>query len=595
MTGQQLLVFVILGATLVMFAWNRWRYDVVSIMALLAVALTGLVRPEDVFSGFAHPAVITVAAVLVLSRGLLNAGVVDSIARLIGRAGNRPAVQVVLLTAFVALCSAFMNNVGALALLMPVSIWISRRAGFSPALVLMPLAFGSLLGGTITLIGTPPNMIIAAYRAETAAAEPFGMFAFLPVGIGITIAGVLFISLIGWRLVPKRLEASAAADLFQINDYLTEVRVPENSRFAGKTLHELFVMMRKEADVQMVAFERDKKRERFPSFYTILQPGDVLQIEADTDDLKKVLDDTGFELAESVEKEDSEGKKQGDFSAIEAVVTPDSMMVGRTAVGLNLRQAHRINLLAVARQGQRIRERLGDVRFVPGDILLVHGNEEKLGQVLSDLGCLPLAERGLRLGKPRRVLRAALIFGTALTLVALNIVPAATALVCAALVMVMTGLLSSREAYQSIELPVIILLAAMIPVGQALETSGGAALIAEKLLRLALAVSPPVALALLIGTTMLLSNLVNNAAAAILVAPVAIGLAQGMEVSADPLLMAVTIGCSCAFLTPVGHQSNALVMAPGGYRFGDYWRLGLPLSIVVIAAAVPLILHFWPL
>ncbi len=594
MTGQQLLVFIILGVTLIMFAWNRWRYDVVSIMALLAVALTGLVEPENVFSGFAHPAVITVAAVLVLSRGLLNAGVVDSIARLIGRAGNRPAVQVALLTAFVALCSAFMNNVGALALLMPVSIWISRRAGFSPAIVLMPLAFGSLLGGTVTLIGTPPNIIIASYRLQTAAAEPFGMFDFLPVGIGVTLTGMAFISLVGWRLVPKRLEASAAEELFKISDYLTEVSVPESSKYAGRTLHDLFSTVRKEADVQLVALIRDKERKRFPSFYTILQPGDILQIEADSDDLKKVLDDTGFELAESVEQEDAEARASGELNALEAVVTPDSPMVGQTAAGLNLRQTHRINLLAVARQGQRIRDRLGDVRFLAGDIILVEGNEGKLVAALNDLGCLPLAERGLRLGKPRKTFQATLIFAVALGLITFGIVPAATALVCAALVMVMVGLLSSREAYQSIDLPVIILLAAMIPVGQVLESSGGATLIAAKLLRLSDALPPAMTLAVLIGATMLLSNLVNNAAAAILVAPIAIKLAQGMQVCADPLLMAVAIGCSCAFLTPVGHQSNALVMAPGGYRFGDYWRMGLPLSLVVIAVAVPLILLFWP-
>ncbi len=591
MNTEQLLVFGILAATLVLFVWNRWRYDLVALGALLAVA--GLTPTDQVFAGFGHPAVVTVAAVLVLSRGLLNAGVVDTIAQSLGRVGNQPMIQVATLTGVVALCSGFMNNVGALALLMPVAIWMSRQSSRPPSLLLMPLAFGSLLGGTITLIGTPPNIIIAAYRAQTGA-PPFGMFEFFPVGIGITLVGVLFISLVGWRLTPKREKQGTPEELFQIGDYISEVRVTEHSKVLGQTLHDLLSLMESESDVTIVGLFRGKQRHMAPSMYAVLQAGDILMVETDPESLKGMIDAAGLELAESgdIGKGDLGAD---DVSIIEAIVAPESLLLGRTAANLDMRARYGVNVLAVARQGQRVRERLSKIRFNIADILLLQGRTDSLQAALSAWGCLPLAERGLRIGKPRKVFLAAAIFVAALALVAFNLLPAQVALVGAAVVMVLSGLLTLKEAYKSIDWPIIVLLAAMIPVGQALESTGGAQLIADQLLRVARSSSPAETLAILMVGTMLLSNVVNNAAAAILMAPIAIGVAHGMGSSPDPLLMAVAIGSSCAFLTPIGHQSNALVMAPGGYRFGDYWRLGLPLSVLVVGAAVPLIMWFWPL
>jgi di/tricarboxylate transporter len=597
MNTEQLIVFGVLGATLALFIWGRWRYDIVALIALLAMVISGLVPSERAFAGFGHPAVVTVAAVLVLSRGLLNAGVVDSIARYMGRVGVNPTMQVAALTGLVALCSAFMNNVGALALLMPVAVWMSRQAGRSPSLLLMPLAFGSLLGGTVTLIGTPPNIIIAAYRAETGV-QPFGMFDFLPVGAGITIAGLIFITLVGWRLTPRRQENSVSKDeLFKISDYIIEVRVPAESKFAGGTLHDLQVAAAAD-DVEMIVIGlvRGKKRQQIPSSYEVLRQDDILLIKADTESLERIIDLAGLELASKVnEDEHREKVAEGEINIIEAVVAPESLLIGKTAIGLSLRDRYGINVLAVARQGQRLRERLGRIPFVVGDILLIQGQEETLAGALAELGCLPLAEREMRVGKPRRILLATGIFGAAIAAAALNLLPAATALVCGAIVMVMAGLLSSTEAYKNIEWSIIVLLAAMIPIGQALETSGGAQLIADGLLGAAGSVSPALTIAILTTATMLLSNVINNAAAAILVAPIALSLARGLEASADPFLMAVAIGASCAFLTPIGHQSNTLVMAPGGYRFSDYWKMGLPLSLMVVATAVPLIMWFWPL
>lgn len=270
------------------------------------------------------------------------------------------------------------------------------------------------------------------------------------------------------------------------------------------------------------------------------------------------------------------------------------MMQGRTVGQLRLLNQFGLHLVAVARDGGRLRQRLRDIRFRAGDVLLLQGGEGDIGESLTTLGCLPLASRDLALGQPRRLLLSVAIFAAAIVAMMLDWLPAAVALSGAALASLLAGVLTLREAYQAIDGPVIVLLGAMIPVGQALETSGGAALIAETLL--ALGGDWPVALTLsgLFALGLLLSNVINNAAAALLMAPIAASLAAGFEASVDPFLMAVAVSASCAFLTPIGHQSNTLVMGPGGYRFGDYWRLGLPLSLAVMAVAIPLILIVWP-
>ena len=593
MTGNQIAVFAILAVSLVLFIWGRWRYDLVAIAALLMVFFTGLVEADQLFSGFAHPAVITVAAVLIISRGLLNAGVIDTLSHQMAKVGGRPMAQIAVLTSIVIICSGFMNNVGALALLMPVAVWMSRRSGRPPSLLLMPLAFGSLLGGLITLIGTPPNIIIALFREETGR-PAFRMFDFTPVGACIALAGLIFIILIGWRLTPRRKTGESSEELFKIDDYLSEVVVPEDSKMEGKALYYLNSEMGEGKHVAIVALVRDGRNMPAPSWYEVLRAGDIIVVLADSEELQILLDEVGLALAQdkTVGKEMIESE---DIEIIEAIIASGSPMVGKTAISLRMRRNYGVNLLAVARQGHRLKQRVLEVRFTAGDILLLQGSKDSLQGALASLKCLPLAERGFRLPKPKQVLIALTIFGSAMIAAALNIMPVQVAFSAAALIMVLVGLISLRDIYESIDWPVIVLLGAMFPLGSALESTGGAQLVADKMLVLSGSLTQPLTLGLMIVGTMLLSNVINNAAAAVLMAPIAISLAGGMNVSADPLLMGVAIGSSCAFLTPVGHQSNALVMAPGGYRFGDYWRLGLPLSVVVVAVAVPLILYFWPL
>lgn len=601
MTTDQIIIFAVLAATLGLFIWDKLRYDVVAILALLAVALTGLIPADDVFSGLGHPAVVTVAAVLILGQALVNAGVVDVIASQLTRVGSHPTMQMAALTVTVAVCSGFMNNVGALALLMPVAIWMSRQSGHSPSMFLMPLAFGSLLGGCLTLIGTPPNIIIASYRAQTDS-PAFGMFDFLPVGAAVMIVGVMFLVLFGRLLTPKREASNSEDELFEISSYLSELTLPEQSDYRGRSLMDLVAAVEDEADITVLALLRGEERFNTPSMYKVLQQDDVLLVEADSDSLKALTDVTGLKLIgdktdEQTEEEADEDDliKTKDLDLAEAILAHDSILVGNTLSSLSIRQRYGVNILAVARRGHQLKQRLHQIRFVAGDILLMQGNEDVLKSVMGELGCLPPASRGLRLGQPRKVAIASLIFVAVILLIMFDAVSTATAMVAGVVAMFFAGLLPIAKLYKSLDLPVIVLLAAMLPVGQALETTGGSELIASLLLDMAESTSPAMTLVILMVATMLLSNIINNAAAAILAAPIALSVASGMNVSADPLLMAVAIGASCAFLTPIAHQSNTLVMEPGGYNFTDYWKLGLPLSILVILTALPVILWVWPL
>lgn len=588
----QIVVFAVLAAALGLFAWGRWRYDLVALAALLAATLAGVVPANEAFAGFGHPAVITVAAVLILSKGLLNAGAVEALARGLSRVGSRPATQTIVLTALVALLSSFMNNLGALALVMPVAVWMARRDQYSPSRVLMPLAFASLLGGMMTLIGTPPNIVIAAYRSETGAA-PFTMFDFLAVGGGVTLAGLAVVWAVGARLIPQRAGPGDRKDLFDIGDYLAEVSVPEGSKAAGRTLHALVTPAGDRPDVAVVGLVRDGQKVLMVSPFQLLRAGDILLVEAAPDALKSFIDAAGLRLAESkgLGRQTLGSREVG---VVEAVVSYGSPLVGATAVELDLRQRHGVNVLAVARHGERLRQQLGRIRFATGDILLLQGRREALDKTLLALGCLRLAERGIQVGQQRRVLLGPAIFLAGLAAAAAGLAPVQIALVAAALAMVLVRVLSLREAYDSLDLPILVLIGAMMPVGHAFETTGAARVLGDHLAAVARWGGSTSALVALLAATMLLTNVINNVATAALMAPVALSLAEGLHVSADPLLMAVAIGSSSAFLTPIGHQSNTLVMEPGGYQFRDYWRLGLPVSVAALAAAVPLILWRWP-
>ncbi|MHC4972053.1 MAG: SLC13 family permease [Planctomycetota bacterium] len=590
MSSEQIFLLCLLAAVLVLFVWGRWRYDIVALGAMLLTALVGIMPAGKVFAGFGHPATLTVAMVLVISRGLQNSGFVDLMAEHVFRPRKSTTGHAGLLCSVAAALSAVMNNVGALALLMPAAIRSATAAKRPPASILMPLSFASILGGLVTLIGTPPNIIIAAVRQETAG-EPFGMFDFTPVGGCVAVVGVLFVSLVGWRLIPRKRRARmSAAELFQIEDYVTEASVGEGSPVIGKRIREVDAEA-EEQNAVLLGVVRNERRLDMRAGTRALRAGDRLLLEAAPETLEKLLADWKLEAAGACKP----GEPASDVTLAEAVVPPRSPVLGRTPAALKLRRRFDVNLLAVSRASEPFRKRLHLVRFRAGDVVLLEGDAANLPETIADLGLLPLAERDLRVGRPRPALLAAGIFLFAIALATAGVLSLSVALGAAALGMVLAGLVPVREMYDTIDWPVVVLLGAMIPVGQALQVTGTTDLIASSLVGAAAGLPPAFLLAILLIVTMTLSDVINNAATAVVMAPIAVTVATQLGVNPDAFLMAVAIGASCAFLTPIGHQNNTLIMGPGGYRFGDYWRMGLPLEGLIVLVAVPLLLVVWPL
>lgn len=588
---EQLIVFFTLTATLALFIWDKIRYDVVSLLALFVLVVLNIVPAEKAFLGFGHPAVITVAAVLVVSQALQNSGLVDVIARMLEKTGKNLTLQITILSGIVALASAFMNNIGALAILMPVAIHLARKSGNPPSYVLMPIAFASLLGGMLTLIGTPPNIIISTFRSR-ASGEPFSMFDFSLVGIFLVLAGLVFISLVGWRLLPKRKpQDPEVEDMFKIENYITEVRVEKDSKINGKAIWEIKGITK--AEIVILGMVRQKERIHAPEPGTQLKTNDILMIEADTKEMKTFVDHGKVKLVGGKQfRKDAEGWQ--DITIQEAIIMENAPLIGETAVTLSMRTKYGINLLAVARRDKQIRQRIDHVRFKAGDVLLLQGRRININDAITTMHCLPLAKRGVSIGKPRRTVFALSVFVAAIALVVSGILPVQVAFSLAAIMMVMSNILPLKDVYNSVDWPVIVLLGAMIPVGEAFETTGAADLVTHHMLSIGQTFPVWATLAAIMVITIILSSVINNAATVVLMAPIGISIAQGLEASADPFLMAIAIGASSSFLTPIGHQSNTLVMGPGGYKFSDYWRMGLPLEIIVILISIPLILLFWP-
>ena len=588
---EQLLIGAILIGALILFVWDRWRYDIVGMLALLVAAALGLVPADEVFSGFGNAAVITVAAVLVISHAMWRSGVVDALASLMKRAGDKPWVQMIALTSVTTFCSAFISNTGTMAIMIPVALQLSRSGIGHASQVLMPMAFGSLLGGTITMIGTPPNIIIADIRQD-AIGESFGIFDFTPVGLSLAAIGLVFMWLTSKWLVPKTKSRDGANSPYDMSSYMTELWVPETAGFVGQTLYELETKINE--NFAVVAIKQGKTVTTAPPRYYRIKAEDVLIVEADTETLQQIIDATGFELNADEELADR-FLVSDEVQVVEGVVGPDSRLIGRSAADLRLRHRFGVNVLAVARQGQPVKPNLANIRFKPGDVLLLQGDAEILTDVFRRFGCFPLAQRSMRIGGEKKLFTPLAIFASAILASALGVLSVPVAFTAAAGAMVLANIIPLRELYENVDWPIVVLLGATIPLGGALERSGAAHTLAEWALLLSSDAPAAVALTILLVVTVSLSNIVNNAAAAVLMAPIALNMASALGVSPDGFLMAVAVGAALPFITPIGHQSNILVMGPGGYGFGDYWKLGLPLTLVLIAATVPLILWFWPL
>jgi di/tricarboxylate transporter len=488
--------------------------------------------------------------------------------------------------------SAVMNNVAALALLMPIDLEAASKAERNPAKTLMPLSFASILGGMITLIGTPPNIVVAEFRND-ALGTPFTMFDFAPVGLACAVAGVIFVALIGWRLIPQTAgDGSAVESLFDFGEYVAEVRVPEEAGVVGKRVRELDDVAEK-AGATIIGLVRRGKRMPGMARLVDIRAGDTLVLEAHPDAIDRFV---GALKLEYVRPESGEtAVANEDLSLIEVVVPQGSRVEGRSAASLRLLSRHEVTLLGVSRQGRRFRDQVRQLDIAAGDVLLLLGPTERLPEITTWLGCFPLAERGLQVVQRQNALAAVGIFTGAVLFASFGLVYLPIALATAVTLLVALKIVPLRHLYDSVEWPVIVLLGSMIPIGSALETSGGTGVIAAAIVDVSAGLAPALILTLLMVITMTLSDVMNNVATAVITAPIALDIATRLDVNPDPFLMAVAVAASCAFLTPIGHKNNTLIMGPGGYRFGDYWRMGLPLEVLIIAVGVPTILWAWPL
>jgi di/tricarboxylate transporter len=620
---DQLLTLVILGCLVALFLWDRLRYDVVALLALLASVGAGIVPADKAFSGFSNPILPLIGAALIVSVAIGQSGAVEILLRWLQPMMRSKELQVGVLVACVALLSAFMKNIGALAIFISAAIQVARRNNRSPSEFLMPLAFASLLGGSMTLIGTSPNLLISAVRQDLTG-QPFHMFDFTPVSGGIALIGVVFLAF-GWPLLPRGRRGSASDTAFVIEDYTSEVRILERSPFAGRTVGELEKLAG--GDIGIVGLIREGGRRQIPTRRWKLYAEDVLVVEADPRALEQFARDGNLELvgsekapkkmAETLaavvqdervsanskpaarEKEAAVAERplpaERELSTVEAVISPGSDLIGRSAAMLHLRERYGVNVLAIGRQGRLRSTRLRGTRFKAGDAIVLQGHTGQLPDILAALGCLPLAERQLNLGRPRKLLVPLAILLLAIVASSLELVPVAIAFVAAAVALVLFGLLNLKEAYGSVEWSILVLLGCLLPIGEAVEHTGTAKLIASSMAGVATVMPSYAVIALILAVTMLLTPILHHAAAVLVMGPIAASLAQQLGYNIDPFLIAVAVGAGSDFLSPIGHQSNTLVMGLGGYRFGDYWKLGLPLSLLVILLGTPLIMLFWPL
>ena len=591
MSFDQVFLFGLLLAIFGMLLWGRFRYDAVAFSALILAFIGGVVPKEDVFSGFGHPATIIVALVLIVSRGLYNSGAVELLTRYLVKASRGPALHIGIMSSIASALSALMNNVATLALLMPVDLQAASKAKRSPAVTLMPLSFATILGGMVTLIGTPPNIVIATFR-EQALGESYQMFDFAPVGLVVASVGILYVALVGWRLIPvERSNHDTREELLDLEGYIAEAHVPEDCKVIDSSLRQLYPVA-DENDVSVIGIVRRGKRLPGTAINEKLRKGDTLVLEGGPDSIEQFVGAVGLEFVGS-QKYASLGSDT--LTMAEVVVPSGALIDGRSALDVRLLYRHGVTLLGVSRRGRRFREQVRKLEIRAGDILLLLGPEDRLPDVIGWLGGLPLAERGLQVTQRHKAELAVGIFGIAIIAASLNWIYLPVALAAVAVAYVALSIISPQQIYRSVEWPVIVLLGSLIPIGAALESSGGTALIANVIVNWTVGYSPAVVLTILMIVTMSLADVLNNVATALIAAPIGINIAAQLGVNPDPFLMAVAVAASCAFLTPIGHKNNTIIMGPGGYRFGDYWRMGLPLEILVVAVGVPMILVVWPL
>lgn len=594
MNSQIALTLAIVVGALIIFGTEKLRVDVVALLVLLTVGLTGLIGPKEVFAGFSNSAVITVWAVYIVSGGLFKTGVADILGRFILRlAGENEIRLIAVIMITCGTMSAFMNNVGATAMLLPAVVSIGRQTKIPVSKLLIPLSFSSLLGGKLTLIGTPANILATSIVAENGL-PTFGFFDFTPVGIVVFLTGILYMVFIGRHLLPVRQAGGTEQASRQLRGYISEASVLADSKLAGRTLLES--RLGADYDLTVIAILRDKKKMNGMERQTVIVPDDILLIEGSAENLMRARNDLGLVTAnESKRQMDLNAQGQEDIDNIQATLGPRSTMVGRSLKSLNFREHYGFTVLAIRRDGEVITKRLRDVRLKFGDELLLRGPfhraaELEVGGEFLVLQPLKVSERRRR-KMPISIGVMVLVIG----LVVLGVLDISVAMVTGAVAMVLTGCLTMDEAYESIDWRTVFLVAGMLPLGTAMETTGTARYIADLLLGAIGGWGPLAALGGIYLLAALITQPMSNAAAMVLVVPIALDTALSLGANHLAFTLAVVIGAATSFLTPVGHKANVLVFGPGGYKFFDYARVGIILTVFLFIGSMIFIPIFFPL
>jgi di/tricarboxylate transporter len=591
-TTAQLLSVGVITLVMVALVWGRLRYDLIAVCALLVAVAAGIVPFDKAFDGFSDDIVIIVGSALVVSAGVGRSGIIEMLLQRYARTLTSLRTQLVLLVVSVTVASAFVKNIGALAIMIPIAFQFARRADRSPSLYLMPMSFGSLLGGLMTQVGTSPNIVVSRVHQEITG-TPFTMFDFTPVGAALAAAGVIFLVLFYW-LVPERTRSDTSMhEALDIQNYLTEARVTATSTVRDKPVSDLLNLAH--GNAKIVSILRSRKVPIAPLPDAVLRRDDILLLEGDPEGLDRVVAQGKLGVVRDRKQGDGQKESAQERGVVEAVIGANSSLIGWSAQELALYDRFDVNLLAVSRKGERITQRIGQVVLRLGDVVLLHGNLAAMPTLLKDLNILPLAERPLQLGSVRRVIVPLAILAAAMIATATGMVPVAAAFFAAAVAMVLTGAIPIRQAYSALDGPILVMLAALIPVSDSLRETGATDIIAAQLAAIGSQLPSYGALALILAAAMAITPFLNNAATVLVMAPIAASFASGLQYRPEAFLMAVAIGAGSDFLTPIGHQCNTLVMGPGGYRFSDYARLGFPLSIIVILVATPLLMVVWPL
>ena len=580
---QPYAIFLILVLAMISFMLRKWSYATTSIFALSASILIGAVPVDQTFTGLINPAVITVASVMIITHIIAKSNVLNMVINKIDTFSHSKTMHVFIFSFYIAFLSAFMNNVGALGLMLPISIYTSLKNNRSPSYILMPIAMASALGGMITLIGTPPNLIISNFRAQ-AVGTPFSMFDFGYVGLYVALFGVLFIGVLGWRLLPKKsIQQSSPKRHFTF-----EIRIPPKSQWIGNTLKALKEEM--DEDIEITGMLRRKKKH--PLYHhTEIKSGDRFIIEATVENIEEFNSTNDIVVANSIRK----GKKNSSSNDImlEVIVPTNSQIKGKSFNDTNLRSQYKIAMIAISQPVKNKVVRIRELIIQPGDVMLLQCKDPNIIDRLPFLGVVPIQESTFQIKTTFKHYVPILIFALAIILVSCSILPAQVGFAAAAFLMILFDSTALTYVTERFDWSIIILLAAVIPIGDALTQTGGSDLLANLILGVAKDNSILITIAIILVITMFLSDFINNAATSIVMAPIAISLAKSLNVSVDPFLMAVAIGASCAFLSPIGHQNNLMVMGPGRYKFFDYMRIGLPLEIIVFIVATPLIYVLW--